>query len=169
MYHTTQGVPLNKPAHLKHREWNSHHINNLHTPNSSAAVPVQTPINHCSVENLTLSSKPLKSPTSFSIRLSVSLIFSSCTLLSSLILPFSRFKSSRTLLCARCISSRNRAFSREISDVSRSWSVCNGFNSPAWTAVSSERSFEKSTFSMQPSVHFAYLPVRAHPGEGERV
>lgn len=60
-----------------------------------------THINHCSVVNLTASSLSLNTAVSCSIRVSVSLSFKSCTLASSLMRPFSKFKSSRTLACVR--------------------------------------------------------------------
>lgn len=53
------------------------HINNRHTPKIIAAVPVQTPINHCKVENFTASNRSRNAAHSCSILVSVSLIFKS--------------------------------------------------------------------------------------------
>ena len=97
------------------------HINNRHTPNINAAVPVQTPISHCSVENLTASSLSL-----------------SCA--------FSRFKSSLTDACVRCISSRKREFSFASSFVRRSCDARVRLDSVESAVMSSERSLAKSTF-----------------------
>ena len=105
-----------------------------------------THINHCSVENFTPSTLSLNPATSCSILVSVSLIFSSCTFASSLILPFSRFKSSRTLACVRLISSRSREFSFARSLVSRSCEARVRAVSVESAERSSERSFVKSTF-----------------------
>lgn len=79
-----------------------------------------THINHCKVLNFTLSTLSLSPATSCSIRVSVSLILSSWLLASSLIRPFSKFKSSLTLACARPISSRRRDASLAKSLESRS-------------------------------------------------
>ena len=53
------------------------HINSLQTPNMIAAVPVQTPMSHCNVLNLTASNLSLNAAVSCSILVSVSLIFKS--------------------------------------------------------------------------------------------
>ena len=86
-------------------------------------------------------------PTSVSILVSVSLIFSSCTLASSRIRPFSRLRSSLIEFCARMISSRKRELSFAISDERRSYSARVAWYSVEWWVWRSERSCEKSTFS----------------------
>lgn len=122
------------------------HINNLQTPKIIAAVPVQTPINHCSVPNLTASNLSLSAAVSCSILVSVSLIFKSWLLASSLILPFSKFKSNLTLACVLCTSSRNLEFSFAKSFVNLSWLARVRLDSVLSADSSSERNFAKSTF-----------------------
>ena len=141
------------------------HINNRQAPSIRAAVPVHTPllslvstshpqtmiredthINHCRVLNFTPSTLSLSPATSCSIRVSVSLIFNSCTLASSLIRPFSRFRSNLTLACVRLISSRRREFSLARSLVRRSWEARVRRVSVESEERSSERSLVKSTF-----------------------
>lgn len=80
----------------------------------------KTHINHCSVLNLTPSTLSLNPATSCSILVSVSLIFNSCPLASSLIRPFSRFRSNLTLAWARPTSSRRREASLAMSLLRRS-------------------------------------------------
>ena len=106
----------------------------------------KTHINHCSVLNLTPSTLSLNPATSCSILVSVSLIFNSCPLASSLILPFSRFRSKRTEAWVRPISSRRRALSLERSFVRRSWEARVVSDSRESRERSSERSLAKSTF-----------------------
>lgn len=73
--------------------------------------------------NLTASMLALSNPISFSIRVSTSVIFVSLTLISSLILPFSRFRSSLTPAWVRLISSRSFCFNRVMSPRRRSFSA----------------------------------------------
>ena len=105
-----------------------------------------TYINHCNVENLTASSLSRNCAVSCSILVSVSFNFSSCTFASSLIRPFSRFRSSRTDACVRCISSRSLEFNFASSLVSRSWDARVNDDSVESAVMSSDRSFAKSTF-----------------------
>lgn len=73
--------------------------------------------------NFTASMLALNNPISFSILVSTSVIFVSLTLISSLILPFSRLRSNRTPACVRLISSRSFCFRREMSPRRRSFSA----------------------------------------------
>jgi len=122
-------------------------IQNL--PNNIADVPVHTPISHCNVLNLTASNCVLAWLNSVSILVSVSLIFNSCTLLSSRILPFSRFKSNRTFACVRVISSRKRERNLSISEVNRSYWFVVCKISDFSRVDRSWRSLAKSTFSIR--------------------
>ena len=152
------------------------YINSRQAPNINAAVPVQTPlqnpgtpisssirqnegavpgkereiahISHCKVLNFTPSTLSLSPATSCSIRVSVSLILSSWLLASSLIRPFSKFRSSFTLACARPISSRRRDANLAKSLESRSWDAKVNVDSLASRERSSERSFVKSTLEL---------------------
>ena len=126
-------------------------------PKPSAPAPVTTPNNHWIIWNFVVSSWALIMPISclpiskmeyrtYSIRLSVSLIFSSCTLLSSRIRPFSRFKSSRTLALIFPTSSLNFCLNFSISTVRRSCSFfvdVKSFLSSVWSSL---LSCAKSTF-----------------------
>lgn len=123
-----------------------YHINIRQAPRIRAAVPVQTPISHCNVENLTASTRSRKPATSCSMRVSVSLIRISWLLASSRMRPFSRLRSSRTEACVRPISSRSRELS-----FARSAAIFSCEERVSWASVesafrSSERSLAKSTF-----------------------
>jgi hypothetical protein len=107
---------------------------------------LSTHINHCRVENLTASTRSLSPATSCSIRASVSLIRISWPFASSLMRPFSRFRSSLTEACVREISSRNREDSFARSDVSLSCDERVNCDSVESEFSSSERSLAKSTF-----------------------
>ena len=123
-----------------------HYINRRQAPRIRAAVPVQTPISHCKVENLTASTRSLNPATSCSMRVSVSLIRISWLLASSRIRPFSRFRSSRTEACVRPISSRSRELSFARSAVIFSCCERVACASVESELRSSERSLAKSTF-----------------------
>lgn len=69
--------PYPDPFSVQECSSRSHHIKSLHTPKIMAAVPVQTPINHCSVLNLTASNLSLNAALSCSILVSTSRIFKS--------------------------------------------------------------------------------------------
>jgi hypothetical protein len=105
-----------------------------------------THINHCRVENLTDSTRSLSPATSCSIRASVSLIRISWPFASSLMRPFSRFRSSLTEACVREISSRNREDNFARSDVSLSCDERVSCDSVESEFISSERNLAKSTF-----------------------
>lgn len=142
-------------------------MNRRQAPRIRAAVPVQTPllelvsipsswrqiinsgrtyINHCSVENLTASTRSLNPATSCSILVSVSLIRISWPFASSRMRPFSRFRSSRTDACVRPISSRRRELSLARSAEMRSCEERVSCASVESALRSSERSLAKSTF-----------------------
>lgn len=122
------------------------------TSRNECAVPENereiTHISHCKVLNFTPSTLSLSPATSCSIRASVSLILSSWLLASSLIRPFSKFRSNFTLACARPISSRRRDANLAKSLESRSWDAKVNVDSLASRERSSDRSFVKSTLEL---------------------
>ena len=73
----TSGITHTLHEKVEASKASSSYINNRQAPNSRAAKPVQTPISHCNVWNLTCSSCCRRAATSCSILVSVSLIFSS--------------------------------------------------------------------------------------------
>jgi hypothetical protein len=154
-------------------DWNHGYIRSRQAPSINAAVPVHTPlprsqlphiciklleclsgskheenthINHWSVENLTASTRSLNPATSCSILASVSLMRISWPFASSLIRPFSRFKSSLTDACVRDISSRNLLDSFARSEPKRSCDDRVNCDSVESEFMSSERNLAKSTF-----------------------
>jgi len=107
---------------------------------------IGTYISHCKVENLTASTRSLNPATSCSILASVSFIRISCVLASSRILPFSKFRSNRTLACVRPISSLNLELNLARSLDNRSWLDRVNCASVLSALDSSLLSLAKSTF-----------------------
>lgn len=106
---------------------------------------IPKPTRYCSVVALDDWMLVRRAAISCSILVSTSLILSSWPLLSSLIRPFSKFKSRRTPPCVRMISSRSRCFSFSMSAESRSFSaliMARSFFSMSW---SSDLIWAKST------------------------
>ena len=152
---TTAKLPgLTPPFRCKHPYSTQHELAPCHPfflscrssrPEFSRKKEGKPYINHCSVLNLTPSTLSRNPATSCSILVSVSLIFSSCPLASSLIRPFSRFRSNLTLAWARPTSSRRRDASLAMSLLRRSCEARVTVVSLESAWRSSERSLVKST------------------------
>jgi hypothetical protein len=110
-------------------------------------VPPDRSKNETSHQLSTLSLPPSSLGLPFKPKLELtSLIFNSCTLASSRILPFSRFRSSLTPACVRVICSRRAFLSFSTSERSRSFSLRMSWTSCFSSSLSSDLSWVKSTF-----------------------